>query len=146
MDHDPFKNLLTSISEKIKVEKEHKELMKRINEESNISQQLENAVNLLKKKIEEQVKKPEANATVDQPKKTIESSFDEQQQENFNNLVFKLKDILTTKNDTHEEKIKEKTAAAVEQSIEDIKPKEETASDYIEVLEQLSDNVVKEKH
>jgi len=168
MEQDPLINFLSSISDKIKVEKEHKKLMEKINTSAEPvldKDPLEAAVNLLKQKILEtkteatpETKQdasapvePETPVVIEAPVAT-ETPLEEK--DTLNDFVSKLKDILGGKKEATpvQEQAPESPVQAIEdKQIEHKKedttpaPVEAEKNDYVKVLDKLSDDVVAEK-
>jgi len=158
MADDPLFKFLQSVTEKIKVEKEHKALMKKIDDNIVVEpaeDPLLSAINVLKQKIVE-VKQPaileviadNAVITTEVASETIE------EKDNFGDFLSKLKDIISSdkpKNTTPIVSV-ETTAPVVQElenaepEIEDSKPEvQDIKNDYVDVLDKLSNEVAVEK-
>jgi len=158
MADDPLFKFLQSVTEKIKVEKEHKALMDKIDDNIVVEpaeDPLLSAINVLKQKIVE-VKQPaileviadNAVITTEVASETIE------EKDNFGDFLSKLKDIISSdkpKNTTPIVSV-ETTAPVVQElenaepEIEDSKPEvQDIKNDYVDVLDKLSNEVAVEK-
>ena len=158
MEQDPLIDFLSSISNKIKIEKEHKELMEKINNSSlPVAEKdpLQAAISVLKQKIIET-----KNISLPVEENKIESLVPQpmvqEDKDTLGDFVSKLKDILAGKKveKTPEETAKDEPIVVGDDIIEaipDNKPDKEEAAiannenDYVKILDQLSNEVAVEK-
>jgi hypothetical protein len=154
MADDPLFNFLQSITEKIKVEKEHKALMEKIDDNTVVvpaEDPLLSAINVLKQKIVE-VKQPAVPETTVDKIEDIPAAIEEK--DNFGDFLTKLKDIISSdkpKNITPVVPTETTVPDVQEQEntepkIEDNKPDvTDIKNDYVDVLDKLSNEVAVEK-
>jgi len=162
MADDPLFKFLQSVTEKIKVEKEHKALMEKIDDNTVVEpaeDPLLSAINVLKQKIVE-VKQPaileviadNAEITTEATPEIVPEAIEEK--DNFGDFLSKLKDIISSdkpKNVTPV--VSMETTAPVVQEQENDEPKIEDSklevkdikNDYVDVLDKLSNEVAVEK-
>ena len=158
MADDPLFKFLQSVTEKIKVEKEHKALMKKIDDNIVVEpaeDPLLSAINVLKQKIVE-VKQPAILEVIaDNAVITTEVALETiEEKDNFGDFLSKLKDIISSdkpKNTTPIVSV-ETTAPVVQElenaepEIEDSKPGvQDIKNNYVDVLDKLSNEVAVEK-
>jgi len=161
MADDPLFKFLQSVTEKIKVEKEHKALMEKIDDEVVVEPKedpLLSAINVLKQKIVE-VKQPAvAEAITDKAEEAPVTVKDEPQaieeKDNFGDFLSKLKDIISgDKSKTVFPAAPTETVTPVVQEQENTEPEpqknkidaEDIKSDYVDILDKLSNEVAVEK-
>lgn len=187
---DPFFKFLSTLSDKIKVEKEHKDLMKNLEEPSKKEASLEDAINILREKIIEQKKivipkEPKQELIHEQApedkkeekekievKPSLEVQTDVNSEDLFGDFVGKLKDLLSkpaeikpevkpepvvevkpeepkkeieVKSEPKLDKIvkqdkKQKKKEIKKDEVKDIEP-----VDYVNLMDQLSNNITKEE-
>jgi len=162
MADDPLFKFLQSVTEKIKVEKEHKALMEKIDDNTVVEpaeDPLLSAINVLKQKIVE-VKQPaileviadNAEITTEATPEIVPEAIEEK--DNFGDFLSKLKDIISSdkpKNVTPV--VSMETTAPVVQEQENDEPKIEDSklevkdikNDYVDVLDKLSNEVAVER-
>ena len=162
MADDPFFKFLSSVTDKIKVEKEHKDLMQKLNQpEDQLSNKdpLEAAIVILKNKIAEHAIKnkvseqeainipaPTDKVTAAVLQKDEPESEQTQEKDNFNEFVFKLKDIITTKKEPVTEIKTAQPEAVIEPSpVITHNEEDENKNQYVEILDQLNDENIAAK-
>jgi len=159
MAEDPFFKFLSSVTDKIKIEKEHKTLMEKVNSSNDLepaNDPLQAAIDILKKKInEESASGTEVKAeqqltivpalSVTEQAKTIEHADVTKEKDNFSDFVFKLKDIISGKKSQSSEPVPEITSEESNEKVvtKDVtNEKEQDKNEYVEILDQLSDEKV----
>lgn len=162
MADDPLFKFLQSVTEKIKVEKEHKALMEKIDDNTVImpaEDPLLSAINVLKQKIVE-VKQPaileviadNAEITTEATPEIVPEAIEEK--DNFGDFLSKLKDIISSDKPQNVTPVvsTEITAPVVQEQenteleTEDGKPEvKDIKNDYVDVLDKLSNEVAVEK-
>jgi hypothetical protein len=158
MADDPLFKFLQSVTEKIKVEKEHKALMEKIDDNTVVEpaeDPLLSAINVLKQKIVE-VKQPAILEVIaDNTEITTEVTPEAiEEKDNFGIFLSKLKDIISSDKPKNITPVvpTETTATVVQEQenaepeIEDSKPEiKDIKNDYVDVLDKLSNEVAVEK-
>ena len=158
MADDPLFNFLQSVTEKIKVEKEHKALMEKIDDNTVVEPKedpLLSAINVLKQKIVEVRQPTTPEVVADNAVITTEVISEAiKEKENFSDFLSKLKDIISSDKPKNATPVvsKETTASVVQElenaepEIEDSKPEvQDIKNDYVDVLDKLSNEVAVEK-
>ena len=166
MEQDPFINFLSNLTEKIKVEKEHKALMEKINSNTEIPSvlPLEETLLNLQEKINQQVQAhlqetTPVNETI--PEIVIDKTPLVVEEKNFEDFVDKLKNILTTpRQEVLVPNVMQEEAPVEEEPIKELEPvvnpyvqelqkqsveKTPESSKYINDLDKLTTKVVNEK-
>ena len=160
MADDPLFNFLQSVTEKIKVEKEHKALMEKIDDNTVVESKedpLLSAINVLKQKIVE-VKQPITSEVIadkaEDVEVTTETIPEAIEEDNFGDFLSKLKGIISGDKPENITPVTSTEATApVVQEQENAEPKIEekkpdvavVRSDYVDVLDKLSNEVAVEK-
>ena len=161
MTDDPLFKFLQSVTEKIKVEKDHKALMEKIDGNTVVEPKedpLLSAINVLKQKIVE-VKQPITSEVIADKAENVEGTIEPipeaiEEKDNFGDFLSKLKDIITgDKPKDISPTVATETPAPVVQEQESIEPKTEESkpdavdikNDYVDVLDKLSNEVAVEK-
>jgi hypothetical protein len=141
VEQDPFISFLSNLTEKIKVEKEHKALMEKINSDAEVSSvlPLEKTLLNLQEKINQQVQ-AHLQETVPVVEPVVENAIEEPQaiveEKNFEDFVDKLKNILATpKNEIPVVDVVEEEAPVEEEPIEEQIPE---ANPYVQALKKQS--------
>jgi len=166
VEKDPFLNFISDLSEKIKVSREHKQIMDRVNTPGSVADEskasLENLILTIKEKIENTVSKETVVPLSSTEVSPVTSSFVKvvsEEENNFTEFVDKLKNILTK---PRTESIKTDTApvssipalsadnisADTKKYVTGLdKPKETNTKTkkYVNELEKIKDNIQIEK-
>ena len=144
MEQDPFINFLSNLTEKIKVEKEHKALMEKINsstEETSSVLPLEETLLNLQEKINQQVQ-----AHLQETSPAIESTVENViepppaiiEEKNFEDFVDKLKNILITpRKELPIRDVVDDEAPVEEEPVEELEPEPEV-NPYVQELQKQS--------
>ena len=166
MEKDPFLNFISDLSEKIKVSREHKQIMDRVNTPGSVADEskasLENLILTIKEKIEKTIPKETIEPLSSTEVLPVTSSFVKvvsEEENNFTEFVDKLKNILTK---PRTESVKTDTApvssipalsadelpADTKKYVTGLdKPKEKNTKTkkYVNELEKVKDNIQIEK-
>lgn len=158
MDQDPLVSFLSSLSNKIKEEKDHKELMEKINSTDHIELEenpLENAILKLQEKILESKKQlPEAiteQVAVESVTNEIEDVVIDEDADNFGDFLNKLKGVLAGEplpikpvDEQVAEKQEEPATVADEKIEQQEEPPKPAKNEYLKALNDVTGEVAKE--
>ena len=144
MEQDPFINFLSNLTEKIKVEKEHKALMEKINsstEETSSVLPLEETLLNLQEKINQQVQ-AHLQETPPAIESTVENVIEPPpaiiEEKNFEDFVDKLKNILITpRKELPIRDVVDDEAPVEEEPVEELEPEPEV-NPYVQELQKQS--------
>jgi hypothetical protein len=167
MVNDPLLSFLSSLSNKIKIEKEHRDIIKKIEESpaQNIKEEskdpLASALNILKDKIVQSRSSQEIPSD-SQQQPAVTSEITQEEKDNFADFIVNLKSIISNKK-TEDEVLPEHQGGVIEDAaienknnsekpaLEEIKTesdqeqKIDSTQDYVGILDQLSDEVASVK-
>jgi len=157
VEKDPFLSFISDLSEKIKISREHKEIMERVNDPKSFADEnkgsLENLLLTIKEKIDSSVKEVSSLSTQVQPLTSSIVKIVPEEDNNFQDFVSKLKNILSKPKDTTTPTL---SASEQEESNLPIKKyvdvlnhpkvkKSDKTKSYVNELEKIKDGINVEK-